>query len=293
MKKIAVTALALFVTAAAVAQVQPAPVPQPVGLLFPQEGAPTSSDAPIGARDVLDIRVYQDPTFNIKTTVSDDGRVNMPSLGKIEVSGLTPTQLEARIKSLLEGRFLAKADVSVTVLEAGSKPISVIGAVMRPGRIAATGNMTLIQAITNAGGLANGYGKNLYVLRTGANGLTEQITIDIDDLLIKGNSDLNIPLRPSDVVNIAVDQPILVYVLGEVMRPGKVSFRRSQNPTLIQAIADSGGATDRAGRKVILKRMVAGKEKNLEFNFKAILAGKQNDVPLLDNDTIIVRESWF
>jgi polysaccharide export outer membrane protein len=290
MKKTSITVLALFLAAAAVGQV---PTTQPGGVLFPQEAAPTSSDAPIGARDVLDIRVYQDPTFNIKTTVSDDGRVNMPSLGKIEVSGLTPTQLEARIKSLLEGRFLAKADVSVSVLEAGSKPISVIGAVMRPGRIAATGNMTLIQAITNAGGLANGYGKNLYVLRTGANGLTEQISIDIDDLLIKGNSDLNIPLRPSDVVNIAVDQPILVYVLGEVMRPGKVSFRRSQNPTLIQAIADSGGATDRAGRKVILKRMVDGKEKNLQFNFKAILSGKQSDIPLLDNDTIIVGESWF
>src|SRR5258706_560096 len=164
----------------------------------------SASDAPIGPRDVIEVKVFQDPNLYTKGTVTDDGRINMPLIGKVDVSGLTPSEVEARIKGLLE-KYINNPDVSVTVLEAGSKPISVIGAVTRPGRIGITGNIGLIQAITQAGGLANGYGRTLYVLRTAANGLTEQIAIDIDDLMVNGNPDLNLPLRPNDVINVPID----------------------------------------------------------------------------------------
>jgi polysaccharide export outer membrane protein len=289
-------AVAAILLAGAVKAQLPTPQPQPINPIFAQVQGPAglSTDAPIGPRDVLDVRVFQDPSFNNPhATVTDDGLITIPTLGKIEVTGLTPSQLEQRLKALLEAKYLAKAEVSVSVIEAGSKPISVIGAVMRPGRIPATGNMNLIQALTNAGGLTNGYGKDLVVLRTGTNGLTEQIAIDIDDLLVRGNADLNIPLRSNDVVNVSAEQPILVYVVGEVMRPGKVSFRRAQNPTLLQAIADSGGTTDRASKKVRLKRIVNGKEQTLPYDLKRIMSGKNPDVPLLDGDTIVVAESFF
>ena len=284
------TLTAVMLTAAtlalpAVAQVQP-------GTLL-GENAPSASDAPIGPRDYIEIKVFQDPTLNTKITVSDDGRITMPLLGKVEVSGLTPTDLEARIKSLLEAKYINKADVTVTVIEAGSKPISVIGAVTRPGRIGITGNISLIQAITQAGGLANGYGRSLYVLRTAANGLTEQIAIDIDDLMVNGNPDLNLPLRPNDVINVPIDSQINIYVLGEVMHPGSVQFRRSQTPTLLQALAAAGGPTDRASKQVILKRVVNGAEKTFKYDFKKIIDGRQNDVVLLDGDRIVFKESFF
>src|SRR5205085_10838873 len=107
-------------------------------------------------------------------------------------------------------------------------------AVKRQRAINATGHVTLIRAITRAGGLARGYGKTIYVLRTASSGLTEQIAIDIDDLMVNGNPDLNLPLVPNDVINIPMDTPISIYLLGEVTRPGKVQFRRSQSPTLLQ-----------------------------------------------------------
>jgi Periplasmic protein involved in polysaccharide export len=256
--------------------------------------ASTSSDAPIGARDVLDIKVFEDPALNTRATVSDDGKITMPLIGKVDVSGLTPVEVENKIKGLLEARYINKAQVSVQVLEAGSKPISVIGAVMRPGRIGATGNLNLIQAITQAGGLAPGYGRTLYILRSGASGLSDQLAVDIDELMVRGNADLNVPLRANDVINIPVESVLTVYVLGEVMHPGKVQFRSSQqHPTLLQALADAGGLTDRASRTVVLKRWVNGAEKTIEMNFKRIIAGKQSDLPLLDNDTIVVKESIF
>jgi polysaccharide export outer membrane protein len=254
---------------------------------------PGQPDIPLGVRDTINVTVLQDASLNTKATIGDDGKINMPLLGKVDVLGLTPVQAEARIKALLESKYMNRADVVVQVTEAGSKPISVIGAVVRPGTIGTSGNITLLQAITQAGGLANGYGKSLYVLRTASNGLTERIDVDIEDLMVNGNPDLNLPLSPNDVINVPMDTPITVYVLGEVMHPGTVTFRRSQTPTLLQALAGAGGPTDRASKKIVIKRMVAGKPQSLEVNYKSIISGGKPDQVLMDNDTIYVNESIF
>jgi polysaccharide export outer membrane protein len=276
---------AVMVAAGAFAQTPQSPVPAPMSA---QPNA-IASDAPIGAHDVIEIRVFQDPSLNERATVGDDGSVTMPSVGKISVAGLTLPQVEQRIKNLLESRILNKADVTVDLIEAGSRPISVIGAVNRPGRIPATGNITLMQAITAAGGLAAGYGRNLYVLRTSPNGMTEQVAIDIDELMVNGNPDVNLPLRANDVVNIPIESMINVYVLGEVMKPGKVQFRGSQRPTLLQALAEAGGPTDRASKTVLLKR--GNDTKSL--NYLKIVDGKNPDVTLQDGDTIYLKASFF
>ncbi|MCU1228076.1 MAG: wza2 [Acidobacteria bacterium] len=153
MRKIgAFAAVLVALSSAAFAQLQ---VPQPPAAQQARPNA-TSSEAPIGSRDVLEIRVLQDPALNTTATVGDDGRISLPVVGKVDISGLTPMQAEMRIKQVLEAKILTKADVTVQVLVAGSKPISVIGAVTRPGGINVTGNITLIQAITQAGGLAPG-----------------------------------------------------------------------------------------------------------------------------------------
>jgi polysaccharide export outer membrane protein len=252
-----------------------------------------SSDAPVGARDVLEIKVLEDATMSGRIVVNDDGQIALNIIGKMQVAGLTSTQIESKLENILEANYLPKATVSVQVVEFASKPISVVGAVVRPGRIGASGTTTLIQAITQAGGLTANHGKELYVLRTARNGLSEQVAIDIDDLLITGNSDLNIPLSPNDLVNVPIDTPITIYILGEVMKPGKVQFRSSQTPTLLQAIADAGGQTDRAARKAVIKRMVNGREEQINVDYRDIIKGKRADVVLKDNDTIVVAQSWL
>ncbi|MGN6186435.1 MAG: polysaccharide biosynthesis/export family protein [Thermoanaerobaculia bacterium] len=261
--------------------------------LAAQELPILSSDAPVGARDVLDLKVLEDTTISGRLVVGDDGQVAINIIGKVQVAGLTSTQIESKLEQILEANFLPKATVSVQVVEFSSKPISVVGAVVRPGRIGATGNTTLIQAITQAGGLTANHGKELYVLRTARNGLSEQVAINIDELMVTGNADLNIPLSPNDLVNVPIDTPITIYILGEVMKPGKVQFRSSQTPTLLQAMADAGGHTDRASRYAIIKRMENGREKQIEVNFKAVIAGKRSDEVLRDNDTVVVKAAIF
>ena len=252
-----------------------------------------STDAPVGPRDVLEVRVLEDATMSGRVSVAEDGNIVVTNLGKVYVSGLNVSQIESKLKSMLEGSILAKATVAVQVVEFSSKPISVVGAVLRPGRISASGNTTLIQAITQAGGLTTGYGKELYVLRTGQNGLSEQLAIDIEELMVNGNPDLNIPLAPNDLVNVPLDTPITIYVLGEVNKPGKALFRRSQTATLLQALADAGGLTDRASSTITVKRVVNGKEQTIKRNYKRIIDGRDKDLILQDNDTVVVKEAIF
>ncbi len=283
--------LGVAVATGAYAQAQSSPIPAPLSPTPPRPAI--ASEAPIGARDVIEIHVFQDANLNTRATVGDDGMISMPPLGKVPVAGLTLPQIEQRIKSMLEARFLNKADVTVDLIEAGSTPISVIGAVSRPGRIGVTGNITLLQAITQAGGLAAGYGKSLYILRTASNGLTEQIAIDVDDLMVNGNPDVNLPLHANDVINVPVESLVTVYVLGEVMKPGQVQFRASQRPTLLPALAVAGGPTDRASRGILLKRNFNGETKTLTFNYGRIVDGRQADAQLQDGDTIYIRASLF
>lgn len=279
MKRSGFLTLLLFVAVAGSAGAQQLPI--------------LATDAPVGPRDVLEVKVLEDAAMSNRVTVTDDGNIILTNVGKVYVGGLTASQIEAKLKSVLEANFLVKATVAVQVVEFSSKPISVVGAVLRPGRISASGNTTLIQAITHAGGLTPGYGKELYVLRTGQNGITEQLAIDIDELMVNGNPDLNIPLAPNDLVNIPLDIQVTIYVMGEVQKPGKALFRRSQTPTLLQAIADAGGPTDRASRKVVVKRMVNGVEKTLPADYKRIIAGREKDLILQDNDTVVVFEAVF
>jgi len=252
-----------------------------------------STDVSVGPRDVLDIKVLEDPTMSGRVTVADDGQIILNVVGKVSVVGLSAAQIEAKLKAVLESSYITKATVSVQVVEFASKPISVVGAVVHPGRIGATGTTTLIQAITEAGGLAAGHGQDIYVLRTARNGLSEQLSINVDDLMVRGNPDLNIPLAPNDLVNIPLDPPVTVYVMGEVMRPGKAMFRRSQQPTLLQAMAESGGPTDRAARTALVKRMVNGKQTTIKVNYRDIIRGKKEDVILQDNDTVVVDAALF
>lgn len=252
-----------------------------------------SSDAPVGPRDVLDIKVLEDANISGRTVVNDDGVLALNVIGRVQVAGLTSTQIEAKLKTLLEADILTKATVSVQVVEFASKPISVVGAVVRPGRIGASGNTTLIQAITQAGGLTAGHGKELYILRTARNGLSEQVAINIDQLMVEGRPELNVPLSPNDLVNVPLDTPIAIYIAGEVMKPGKLEFKSSQTPTLLRAIMAAGGQTDRASRTAIINRVVNGREQTIKINYRDIINGARKDEVLRDNDTVFIKEALF
>ncbi len=246
----------------------------------------------IGPQDLVEIRVFEVPELNIERRVSDEGMINLPLIGDVPVRGLTDSELAERLKVLLETRYVRRASVTVQVREFRSRPIAVIGAVRQPGNLAFSGSLTLLEALALAGGLAENHGDVIHVLRRSENGLSDQLTVAVSDLLTRGDVDVNIPIFANDVINVPPVVQITIFCLGQVKNPGALTFKDSERITLLTAIARAGGLSERASSKVRIKRQgKGGREVELQADYKRIVAGKDRDVELEDGDILIVKES--
>lgn len=247
------------------------------------------NDYKIGTKDLLEIKVFELPELNQTVRVAEDGSVSFSLLGKVDVAGLTAQELENKLASILDQKYTKAAHVSVFVKE--FQKVAVFGAVGRPGNYELVGPTTLLQVISQAGGLTADAMSELYVFRQEKDGRKTRITVDLRDLITNGNQTLNIDLQPNDVVNIPVDLMLTVFIYGEVKTPGAIQFRQSKKITLLQAIAQAGGATEWASRsRVVIKRKEGktGKEIRIPVNLKDIIAGKISDIILVEGDVVIV-----
>jgi len=248
----------------------------------------------IGPRDLVEVRVFETKDLNGELRVSEDGDISLPLVGNVRIGGLTEAEAAQRIKGILEEKALQRASVSVQVREYRSKPISVIGAVHQPGNLSFAGRWTLLEALTAAGGLSDAHGAVIHVLRRAENGLSDQVTIRADDLLVRADPRVNIPIYPGDLINVPGDIELTVYCIGEVERPGPVAFKSSQRMSLLTAIAQAGGLTDRAANKIVIKRIDAnGKTVEITVDYKQIISSKASDAELQPGDVIVVKESFF
>ena len=260
------------------------------GLLLGQEvQKAVVNDYKIGPNDLLEIRVFELPDLNLTVRVSEDGSITFSLLGRIEVAGYTAYGLEQKLATVLTEKYVpGGAHVSVFIRE--YQKISVIGAVGQPGMYELVGPTTLLQAIAQAGGLTALATDEVYVYRKEADGKQSIISIDLEDLN-SGNRDLNIDLKPKDVISIPIDQTLNVFVYGEVRNPGAIPYLRSKKITLLQAIAQAGGTTEWAKEsKVVVKRKdrATGKEMKINVNLKKMIEGKVADIVLEEGDVVIV-----
>ena len=248
----------------------------------------------IGPKDLIEIRVFEVPELNVERRVSEEGTVNLPLIGDVPASGLTDVELAARLKALLESKYVQHASVSVQVREFRSRPISVLGAVKQPGNLPFSGRWTLLSAISAAGGLTEDHGDKIYVLRRADNGLSDEVSVSVDDLMERADPDANLPIFANDIINVPAKVEVTVFCLGEVAKPGAVVFLSNERITLLTAIARAGGLTDRASNKIQIKRRDrSGRDIEKEVNYKRIVAGKDPDFELKSGDVVIVKESFF
>ena len=249
----------------------------------------------IGAKDLLEIKVFELPELNQTVRVSEDGSITLPLLGRVMIEGLTKDALETKLADLLEEKYLKNARISVFIKEYQSKRVAIIGAVEKPGMYELVGRQTLLQIISQAGGFKESAANEIFVLREGKNGITASISIDLEDLTVNGNQKLNIPLQANDVINVPVDRIINIYVFGQVRNPGALQVKMSKKFTLLQAIAQAGGLTDGASKRgVTIKRTdKSGREIKMKVNLKDIIKGKKPDIELKEGDVVYVPESIF
>jgi len=253
------------------------------------------TDYKIGPKDLLEISVFGLDELNRTERVSEEGKITLPLLGEIEVEGLTKGELENKISQLLEEKYLQDPQVSVFIAEYQSKMVSVLGAIQTPGRHELLGRQTVMDIIAKAGGLTSEAGDEIYVMRRRADGSNSSVKILIDELILNGKAELNIPLEADDVINIPIDKVVQIYVMGQVGNPGALDVKRSMIPTLLRAIAQAGGFGERAAKGgVIIKRIKEdGSEERIKVNVKDIIKGKKEDIQLKEGDVVVVPETIF
>jgi polysaccharide biosynthesis/export protein len=253
-----------------------------------------TGDYRIGPKDLLEIRVFEIPELNLERRVSNSGSIDLPLLGEVSVSGLTSSEVNSRVEALLTAKYVNRANVSVVVKEYANNPVSIVGAVQKPGPLNISGNWYLLQAISAAGGLTQQAGRKIYVLRRASNGLSDRLEIKVEDLFRGTSSTWNIPIFPSDVVNIPPRTPVKIFCLGEVKTAGAIEFDSDDRISLLSVIAKAGGLTDRASNSIRIKHKGPdGKDVETVVNFRRIVAGKDPDPVLVADDVVIIKESFF
>ena len=255
----------------------------------------TISDYRVGPKDLLEIRVQDIPELNVERRVLDSGAIDLPLLGQVPVSGNTSMDIRDRLTALLMAKYVNQAYVSVIVKEYANRPITILGGVARPGTLNISGRWTLQQAILNAGGLVQGAGRKIAILRTSENGLTDRLEVNSDELFVRLSPIWNVPIYAGDIVNVGMRQEITIYTLGEFKTTGAVKVMSDERLTLMILIARVGGLTDKAakGSLRIKRTNMDGKVTEIKANYNRILSGKDPDIQLQQDDVVIAKESLF
>jgi polysaccharide export outer membrane protein len=261
-------------------------------------------DYKIGPEDLIEISVFEEEKLNKTVRVSSQGNISLPLIGILRVKGLTASELEKEIRELLAEKYLQNPNVGVFIKEYRSQRISVMGAVEKPGPYDVTGQKTILSILGMAGGLKEDAGPLLFLIRppqpeeevsqgekdSGAM-KPHTFVIDLEELLVKGDLALDLPLIHGDVVNVPVSGKI--FVGGEVRRPGGFPLK-GKKVTVSQAIAMAEGLKPEAsgGEAKIFRYSGNGNEREiLSADLYAIQKGQSEDPVLKENDILIVPKS--
>ncbi|MEK7282451.1 MAG: polysaccharide biosynthesis/export family protein [Acidobacteriota bacterium] len=276
--------------AAQPAALEPAPAPAHTGA----QAAGRGRDL-IGAADLLEVRVFELPELQSSVRVKADGTISLPLIGSLAVAGMTEADAEASLKSVLADRYVKDPHVSVLVKEHESRKVSVIGAVVRPGAYPLLAERSLLQMISEAGGLTREAGAHMLVIRNSGTAEGERLRVDLEKLVVEGDPAANIAVQPGDIINVLADESIYIYVDGAVKSPGQIETRASRPITLLQALIRSGGTTDAANPKQVrvLRKADDGSRETLVVDTRKIRRGKQDDIVLRDGDVVVVPEALF
>jgi polysaccharide export outer membrane protein len=236
----------------------------------------------LGSGDVMKISVYGSPDLATEARISEAGTISFPLIGQVPVAGIPAAAAEKKIAEMLEtGGFVKKPQVNILVTALVSQQVSVLGQVNRPGRYPIDGKRTLMDMLASAGG-ATAEGGDVVTLIRNRDGKTTKESIDIVEMVRKGDLNRNFDLAANDVI--LVERAPRFYIYGEVQRPG--SFRLERSMTVLQALSAGGGLTSRG-----TERGISIKRRDAEGKLQ-VLDARHDDLVQVD-DVIYVKESWF
>jgi polysaccharide export outer membrane protein len=233
--------------------------------------------------------------------IDPGGYIDLPLLGRMRASGFTTEQLKSELVARLRS-YINEPQVSVNIMEFRSQPVSVIGAVKNPGVHQLQGRKTLVEILSLAGGLAPDAGSSVKITRRlergpvplpaasrDASGNFSVAEVSLKQLMAAKNPESNIIIRPDDVIS--VPRAEMVYVMGEVAKPGGYVLNERETMSALQALSLAGGVTRVSGlQRAKILRVVPGtnNREELSVDLKRMLAGKSPDAQLQPEDILLV-----
>jgi len=165
----------------------------------PQKAATEDPNFIIGGQDVLDVSVWKEPELSRVIPVRPDGKISLPLLNDVQAAGRTPTQLAAAITTGLK-KFVTDPQVTVIVTTINSQRVYILGEVTRPGAYPMLPSMTVLQALSSAGGFTQfAKLKSIYVLRL-ENGKQERHPFNYKDVIRGKRPEQDIVLKAGDTI---------------------------------------------------------------------------------------------
>ena len=265
--------------------------------LVPPVLAAAQADYRLGPEDEIQIRVWSHDDLTRKARVGLDGTISFPFVGEIKAQGLSVLELQKELESRLGPRFIVDPHVSVTVLEYKSQKFFVVGNVQKPGTFPLTKPINVIEAISQAGGIASGTGSRplsgaVAIIIRGQPGekadqprMPEKTPASLKTTVsltaaLAGDPQQNVEIKNGDTIFVP---NLAYYVTGEVKNPNRYPFE--ENMTVLMAVTTAGGFTDKASRGgIYIIREKTGVKEQVKAKLEDLIQA---------GDTIVVPESWF
>jgi polysaccharide export outer membrane protein len=247
----------------------------------------TSLPMTIGPGDLLDLSVFDTPELSGRVRVNSEGDATLPLLGAVHLGGSSPEKAAISIQNaLIKGDYMKNPQVSVFVVEYASQAVFVNGEVTHPGVYPLLGSHRVLDVISAAGGLTPLGGTTVFISHHDDPDHPQKVHIG----KTVPDSTNNPEVQVGD--NIYVPKAGVVYVVGDVTRPGGFLIDHDEHLTVLQVIALAEGAKPTAslsnGR--LIRTGKNGREE-IPLDVKRVLASKDPDPLLQDEDIVYVPRS--
>jgi polysaccharide export outer membrane protein len=246
--------------------------------------APQSESLVIGAGDLLHVTLFREHDLDQTVRVKDAGTISLELVGEVAVKGLSAGEAARRIADRYKaGGFLNHPQAAVMVEESARQQVAVLGEVTRPGTIPITSPRSLLDVLSEAGGLTAVADRHITIRRSGA----AQMTVFLSNKPDAALSSADVLVQPGDTV--LVPKAGIVYVLGDVGRPGGFVMQDDARLSLLQAVSLASGANKTANenRARLIRKSGSGFTET-QLQLKNIEHGKEADPELQADDIVFV-----
>jgi polysaccharide export outer membrane protein len=251
-------------------------------------GFGSGAAGPIGAGDLLEVSVFDTPELSGKLRVSNTGDVSFPLIGMLHLQNATAEQAQNLVRQkLIDGSFVINPQVTIFVAEYATQGVSIVGEVHKPGVYPAFGEHHLLDYLSLAEGLTLLAGTNITITHVGHSNDPLHVKVTGGASPTPENNPL---ILPGDTI--FVERTGLVYVIGDVARPGGFPMDHNEQITILQALALAQGTnyTAAKGATRLIRTTPQGRIE-IPVDLKKIMAFKATDLAMQDNDILIIPSS--